>query len=149
MRSFTIALLSTIVFGLLLLPVRAEDFPTSIYKRPGVDVPQCASFTEDEFRTANSYLNPVLLSAYGEPLSRLLDVLNKPRVAAGLWSLEADHVLVGIWQKNDKLWVSFALFKDSCLVPGSSQSKTVYEWLKIAEDAGITFDDFRGKGEDV
>ena len=147
MRWFIMAFIAAVAFGLLLMPVSSQELGTQELKR--ITPEQCALFTTDEFKAANASINPMMISAHGLPLSKILNEMNKTRVDAGLWSLEADHILVGTWSKQGKIYVSFAMFKDGCLVPGSSQTKTVYEWLKIAEAAGVTFEDFRAEGEDA
>ena len=142
------SILFATALGLLVLPVEAQEMETHIYKRPLVICPDF-TFSEEEFIRSTAGINPVLLSADGLPLAKILTELNRTRVEAGLFSFEADHILVGVWSKGGKINVSFALFQNGCLLPGTSQTKTIYEWLKIAEAAGVTCDDFRAEGEDA
>ena len=148
MRWIIYAAISIFAVALLSMTAGAQEYETHIYKKPAIYCPDY-TWSYDDFKAETQREGMVMLSARGLPLSKILAELNRTRVEAGVFSFEADNILVGVWSNDGKINVSFALFQDGCLLPGTSMTKTVYEWLKIAEAAGVTFDDFRAEGEDA
>ena len=135
------------VFTVLLCVLAPNARAQSVHTPDGKT---CLIASEKDFRASVTGRKPpiIIRTADGVTLSKILVALNRPRAVAGLYSFEADKLIIGLI-KNEKgeVYVGFALFMNGCLLPGGVGTMSLPAWVAFATSAGVSIDDFSEERE--
>lgn len=103
---------------------------------------ECQIADEEEFFSTVEAKNATVMIASEEALQIIIGVINKSRVDRELFLIEADKLMIGIFEQEGAVYVGTVAFKDRCVVPGTVAIVPASQWIAFTVSHGIKPDDF-------
>lgn len=103
---------------------------------------ECQIADEEEFFSTVEAKNATVMIASEEALQIIIGVINKSRVDRELFLIEADKLMIGIFEQEGTVYVGTVAFKDRCVVPGTVAIVPASQWIAFTISHGIKPDDF-------
>lgn len=103
---------------------------------------ECQIADEEEFFSTVEAKNATVMIASEEALQIIIGIINKDRSSRGVFLVEADKLMIGIFEQENTLYVGVVAFKDRCVVPGTVAVVPASQWVAFTVGNGIEVDDF-------
>lgn len=126
-------LLAFVLLLIAVLPVKAGHQPDHI----------CQIGTEEEFyATVVSVKKATVMIANDKARDTIMAKVNDDRAKNNLYLIEADKLVIGLFEEDGMLFVGIVGFKDRCAVPGTVAVVTAQNWVSFIVSIGVSSDDF-------
>lgn len=103
---------------------------------------ECQIADEDEFFATVNAKNATVMLASEEALEIIIGIINKDRSERGVFLIEADKLMIGIFEDSGSVYVGTVAFKNRCVVPGTVAVVPASQWVAFTVANGINPDDF-------
>lgn len=102
----------------------------------------CQIATEGDFYATVAPRKPIIMVANEAAERKIVDAFNKTRREQGVFQLEIDTFVIGIFQEAGQLYIGTVAFKDRCVVPGTVTVVEAPKWVAFTTSLGIQPKDF-------
>ena len=102
----------------------------------------CQISTEQEFYDTVSVRSATMMVATAKARDMIMDRVNESRKANGLFLIEVDKFVIGIFEEGQNVYVGTVGFKDKCVVPGTVAVVPASQWVSFTVSIGVSSDDF-------
>lgn len=102
----------------------------------------CQLATEGDFYATVAPRKPIIMVASESAERKIVEAFNKTRREQGIFQLEVDTFVIGIFQEGGQIYVGTVAFKDRCVVPGTVNVTEASKWVAFTTALGIHPKDF-------
>lgn len=102
----------------------------------------CSIASDDDFYATIAAKNAKLMIANDTARNIIIDAVNADRKAKGMFLIEADTFVVGLFSEGGMMRVGLVAFKDHCVVPGTVAVMDAQKWVGYMLAVGISTYDF-------
>lgn len=102
----------------------------------------CQIATEQQFYDTVSAKNATIMVANNKARDMIMEKVNKNRKANGLFLIEVEKFVIGIFEEGSNVYVGTVGFTEKCVVPGTVAVVPASQWVSFTVSIGVNSDDF-------